>query len=237
MKKWVLENKSKRFILSETEEEQWLFCAGLLMHEGYIFPEDRKKGRTEPYVPDYDFELYAWVNAKGGVRPYENNRLQVDRIVTDDQGRVLGLRFYGIDKNGFQDTKNGKPRVVPFPPNNVEFEVVRALLKRVLDSGKGPWVYTTRYGNGLGKDGQKFAWKACLGIFNERRKKEGLKPLHFTPYDLRHTAARNMAKSGMHPKMASKILGHKTSLFEDLYGDPEIQDVMDEMEKFGSYKK
>ena len=123
-------------------------------------------------------------------------------LVTDQRkGEVVGARWDEMDlATGWwtipaEKAKNGLPHRVPLSPLSL------TLLKRIRElSGDSDFLFPSSQGNKSIRDDA--ISKAV------RRDEATLKIAHFTPHDLRRTAASQMASSGISRLVISKILNH-----------------------------
>jgi integrase len=141
------------------------------------------------------------------------------------KGNVLAMRWEHVhlDRATWEipgtETKAGNRIEVPL------HEHVVALLRQreAKRAPEIPWVFP-----GTGKTGHvqeiKKAWRELLA-------RAGLTDLR--PHDLRHTYASWQVASGVHLRVISKALGHKSPLTVNRYADVDVEPVREAMRKAG----
>lgn len=130
--------------------------------------------------------------------------LRMMLVTGQRKGEVVGARWDEMDlAAGWwtipgEKAKNGLPHRVPLSP------LALTLLKRVRElSGDSAFLFPSSRGN---KHIREDAISKAV-----RRDEVALKVLHFTPHDLRRTAASQMASAGISRLVISKILNHVDS--------------------------
>lgn len=134
-------------------------------------------------LPDDDFGDILKLLALTGQRAGEIAALRWSEV-QDDQIVLPGER-----------TKNHRPHIVPL--STAAQEILAALPRRtgrdlVFGSGKGPFS----------------GWSSCKNRLDARIAEAGKPLAHWTPHDLRRTAATGMAKLGVLPHVIEAVLNH-----------------------------
>jgi integrase len=103
------------------------------------------------------------------------------------------------------DSKNDEPQITHLP--RLAVEILESLPRMASEKG---YVFTTqRRGNDTPVSGFSDAWGRVEKIMQQSAAEEGLPQIeHFTRHDLRRTIAYGMAKLGVAPHVADKILNH-----------------------------
>jgi len=136
--------------------------------------------------------------------------LRLQLITAQRKGEVAGAEWIDFDlKNGWwtipaEKAKNGIPHRVPL--SRLAMETLGELKDL---SGESPWLFPSP------RDGQHIAETSVDHAV--RANAEHFKIDHFTPHDLRRSAASMMTASGVQRLTVSKILNHVETGITSVY--------------------
>ena len=159
----------------------------------------------------------------------EPNRTMRDVFITllltgQRKGNVMAMRWEQVNLKErtweipSEETKAQNMIAVPLHPH-----LVTLLEDRKHQTGDSPWVFPGRGATGHIQEIKK-AWR-------ELTNRAGL--ANFRPHDLRHTYASWQVAAGIHLRVISKALGHKSPLTVNRYAHVDVQPVRDAIQKAG----
>jgi len=145
---------------------------------------------------------------KGSDFDFRNNRLTVQRTITDTNGHVTV-------KNTL---KNGdKERVIPLDPKDAAF------MQRNVLFWKDDYIFKSKSGGFLSP--RQWA-RYTLKRFYDNLEKAMPEIKRLNPHELRHTYGTMLFKSGNDPYVVQKIMGHKTlTITMSIYVHDDVSDV------------
>lgn len=145
---------------------------------------------------------------KGSDFDFKNNRLTVQRTITDSNGRV----------NVKNTLKNGEnKRIIPLDPEDA------AYLKMNILFLKNDYIFKTIHGGILSP--RQWA-RYTLKRFYDNLEKEHPEIKRLNPHELRHTYGTMLFKSGNDPYVVQKIMGHKSmAITMGIYVHDDVSDV------------
>jgi integrase len=141
---------------------------------------------------------------------YTTLALKLQLITAQRKGEVAGAEWVNFDlKDGWwtipaEKSKNGFPHRVPLSP--LAMETLNELEEL---TGSSRWLFPSP------RDGQHIAETSVDHAVRENA--EHFEVDHFTPHDLRRTAASMMTASGIQRMTVSKILNHVESSVTAVY--------------------
>jgi integrase len=175
----------------------WAMCEGLADANPVTNTLKRAERSRERVLADAELRT-VW-NALG--EDDYGDILKLLILTGQRANEIAGLRWPEIDFDRSvialpsERTKNGRPHDVPMSPQVV------AILRRRPRADERELVF----GSGVGPFS---GWSKCKGALDERITEKGSKLAHWTPHDLRRTAATRMAELGIQPHAIEAVLNH-----------------------------
>ena len=144
--------------------------------------------------------------------PHVKTALRLILILGQRSGEILSMEWSDIDFETATwaipgtKTKNGLPHQVPLSGLAVD------LLSEI--ERTGPYVFPRKSGKGINPDYHMESSALAIAV---RRNREHFGLDHFTPHDLRRTAASHMARLGVSRFIIRRILNHAEREVTDTY--------------------
>jgi len=136
------------------------------------------------------------------------------------RGELLKLEWADVSLERkeltLRDTKNGDTRVVPLTERCVAVLAGLPRGSRVFTFGGKPL-------------------RTIHGAFTAACRRAGIGGLRF--HDLRHTAATNLRRAGVHTQIAMKIVGHKSDVMHRRYAKVDAKDMHQAMAQLEKYSE
>lgn len=142
------------------------------------------------------FKLFLLIAYTTGMRKMEIGKLSTDRL------QKIGDRYMAV--LGTSDTKTGNARKIPFPA------YLSPLFDKQLALG-ADFVFP------MSTDKKRYVNPQAIDALWKKAKIEAGIVGRMREHDLRHTAASNMAKSGISPIVTVTILGMSLAMFQKTY--------------------
>jgi integrase len=164
-------------------------------------PAPSKENRRDRVLSEDEVKIFWEKLATAKMEKATALALKLQLITAQRKGEVAGSEWADFDvKNGWwtipaEKSKNGLPHRVPLSSFAIE-----TLNELKIISGDSKWLFPSP------RDGQHIAETSVDHAIRENA--EHFKVDHFTPHDLRRTAASMMTASGVQRLTVAKVLNH-----------------------------
>ena len=173
-------------------------------------PAPSKENRRDRVLNETEIKTFWNKLSTAKMEKYTTLALKLQLITAQRKGEVAGAEWVNFDlKDGWwtipaEKSKNGLPHRVPLSSFAIE-----TLNELKIISGDSKWLFPSpRNGQHIAETSVDHAVRANV---------EHFKIDHFTPHDLRRTAASMMTASGIQRMTVSKILNHVESSVTAVY--------------------
>jgi integrase len=183
----------------------------LTTKEARLVLNEAKKAKNEKFYP------FVLLLMHTGMRSGEAARLHTDFVNLQNRSIII------------KQTKSGRPRNVPLTK-----QVAEALGS--IKTNDYYFLKPTHLANANLMLHPGNAFRSCWKSLWQRLKKDGKSIPHFTPHDIRHTAASHLLIAGVDIRVIADILGHSTLQMAMRYThtlDSHRQDVIDKISYLG----
>jgi len=173
-------------------------------------PAPSKENRRDRVLNETEIKTFWNKLSTAKMEKYTALALKLQLITAQRKGEVAGAEWVNFDlKDGWwtipaEKSKNGLPHRVPLSSFAIE-----TLNELKIISGDSKWLFPSP------RDGQHIAETSVDHAIRENA--EHFKVDHFTPHDLRRTAASMMTASGVQRLTVSKILNHVETGITSVY--------------------